>query len=90
MPRPSHPPWIGSTDFLSVVATQQQLYTDDQPPAGAKVKDVWICPVSLHGQAATHGASSPFRLFSRSAILFRYSLIQWLGFYLGLVSLFYS
>jgi hypothetical protein len=55
---------------------QQQLYTDDQPPAGAKVKDVLICPVFLHGQAATHGAISPFKLFSGSKILFRYSLIQ--------------
>jgi hypothetical protein len=58
---------------------QQQLYTDDHPPAGAKVKDVWICPVSLHGQAATDGASSHFKLFSGSAILFRYSQIQQLG-----------
>ena len=63
MPRPPQPPWLGSTDFLSVVVIQQLLYTDDQPPAGAKVKDVWTCPVSLHGQAAMHGASSPFELF---------------------------
>jgi len=40
MPRPPQPPWLRSTDFLSVVVIQQQLYTDDQPPAGAKVKDM--------------------------------------------------
>jgi hypothetical protein len=50
---------------------------------------VWLCQVSLHGQAAMHEENSPFKLFSRSTILFRLSLVKWLGLYLGLVSLLY-